>query len=95
VALATAYPVAACGSHAHNNAGHAPAGSHSTHAGELFLDPGQDGKPLVPTGTASAGPGAEVVVGARLGWRPGRRRLDLTHLADGCRTTQTPEERLT
>ena len=32
-ALATAFPVAACGSHADNSAGSAVAGPHSAHAG--------------------------------------------------------------
>jgi hypothetical protein len=33
MALATAFPVAACGSHADNSAGPAAAGPHSAHAG--------------------------------------------------------------
>ena len=44
MALATAHPVAACGSHPHNNAGPAAAGPRSTHASERSLDPGQDAK---------------------------------------------------
>jgi len=38
VALATALPVAACGSHADNSAGPAAAGPHCTHVGERFLN---------------------------------------------------------
>ena len=38
MALPTAFPVAACGSHADNSAGPAAAGPHSAHAGERFLD---------------------------------------------------------
>jgi hypothetical protein len=55
MALATAYPVAACGSRPHNNARLAAAGPHSMHAGERFLDPGRTRRPVVPAGSASAG----------------------------------------
>jgi hypothetical protein len=99
VALATAYPVAACGSHPRNNAGHAPAGPHSTHAGELFLDPGQDAE--------TPGPGRHRFSGTgRRGRRGGTARVETwatkarsdasrRRMPHGHRTTQTPEERLT
>ncbi|GLZ02064.1 hypothetical protein Acsp02_93150 [Actinoplanes sp. NBRC 103695] len=61
--LATAYPVAACGSRPHNNAGAAAAGPHSMHAGKRFLDPGQDARTRGPGRRCFGGTGAEVAEG--------------------------------
>jgi hypothetical protein len=99
IALATAYPVAACGSRPHNNAGPAAAGPHSTHARTRFLDPGQDAKTPGPGRQCFGGTSAEVATGktARVeSWatkarsEASRRRMPYGH-----HTTRTPEERLT
>jgi hypothetical protein len=123
MALVTAFPGAARGSHGDNSAGPGAAGPHSAHvggssgppqpprAGERFLavppvgatavreqdpkTPGLGWQCFGGTGVA----GAEVEEGDAA-WvdtwaRPVTMKVDLTHLADGCRTTRTPEKRLT
>jgi hypothetical protein len=55
MALATTYPVAARGSHPHNNA-LAAARPRSTHASERFLDPGQDARTPGPGRQCFGGP---------------------------------------
>ena len=99
MAPATAYPVAARGSHPHNNAGPAAAGPHSTHASEWFLDPGQGAKTPDPGRQCFGGTGAEVaaVNTARVETWATKARSDASRrrMPYGYHTTQTPEERLT
>ncbi len=98
MALATAYPVAACGSHPHNSAEPAAAGLHSTHASERFLDPGQDAKTRGPGRQCLGGTGAEVAEGdaARVETWATKARSEASRrrMPYGYHTTQTPEERL-
>ena len=94
MALATAYPVTACGSRPHNNAGPAAAGPHSTHAGERFLDLGQDAKTRGPGRQCFGGTGAEVAEGETARVETWATKARSKHLADGCRTDTTPHEQL-
>ena len=99
MALATAYPVAVCGSRSHNHAGSAAASPHSTHAGERFLEPGQDPKNPGPGRRCFGGTGAEVAEGdtTRVESWATKARSDAfrRRMPYGYRTTRTPEERLT
>ena len=82
MALVTAFPVAARGSHADNSAGPAAAGPHSAHAGGRQLHHSR-------RAPASGSSRPERCRGARAG-----REDPLKHLADGCRTDTTPHKHL-
>lgn len=99
MATATTFPVTACGSHAHNSAGPAAAGPHSTQAGERFLDLDQNTKTPGPGRQCFGGTGAEVAEEgtARVRSRATKARSGASRrrTPHGHRTTRTPEERLT
>jgi len=117
MALVTAFPVAARGSHADNSAGpSAHAGGSSApprppRAGERFLAvppvgaaalreqhakiPGLGWPGFGRTGAAGAEVEERDAARADTWARPVTMKVDLTHLADECRATPTPEKRLT
>ncbi|WP_433720759.1 hypothetical protein ACQP2Y_36730 [Actinoplanes sp. CA-051413] len=88
MALVTAFPVAARGSHAENSAGPGAADPHSAHAGGSSAPPqspraGEQFLAVPPVGAAA--------VRKKDAKTPG---LELKHLADGCRTETTPHKNL-